>query len=189
MRKIEKVIFIFAPIFFLIAGCSKHEAQTEVNMEAVTRTAEIFLNEEVSDSKYPEAPDFVLADLSGNPVQLSDFKGKMIILNFWATWCGPCREEIPFFVEMYKKHKDDGLMILGISLDQAGVETVKHFADKYNMNYPVLLTDNQVHYVYGGIQAIPTSFIISRNGRVVNRFNGNPGEEAIKHEIEKWLKI
>lgn len=182
----KKFPLIVTVSVLLVFGCGKQEPNTEVSVRAETpveRTTEVKL----SDAGYPEAPDFVLTDLSGKAVQLSDFDGRMIILNFWATWCGPCRDEIPFFVEMVKKHKDEGLTIIGVSMDMVGADAIKSFTDRYNVNYPILLNDNQVNYTYGGIQAIPTTFIINKNGKVVNRFIGNPGEEAFKNEIKKWL--
>ncbi len=189
MKKIENAKYS-APLVFAIllsVSCSKQESQTETNVHASTKTSELTAKVGISDADFPEAPDFVLSDLAGKPVQLTEFKGKMVILNFWATWCGPCREEIPDFVDLYKKHKDRGLIIIGISLDQAGGDMVKSFVSRYKMNYPVLLTDNQIENSYGGVYSIPTTFIISRNGRVVNRFIGNPGIEAFKREINKWL--
>ncbi|MCH8125174.1 TlpA family protein disulfide reductase [candidate division KSB1 bacterium] len=189
MKKVENVKYSTALVFAILVsvGCSKQEPQTEISVNVSTKTSESNTKVTISDESFPEAPDFVLSDLSGKPVQLSEFKGKMVILNFWATWCGPCREEIPDFVDLYKKHMDKGLVIIGISLDQAGGDMVKAFVSRYKMNYPVLLTDNQVDNIYGGVYVIPTTFIISRNGRVVNKIIGNPGIEAFKREIDQWL--
>ena len=189
MKKIENVKYSTTLVFALLlsVSCSKQESQTEINVQASTKTTELTAKVGISDASFPAAPDFVLSDLSGKPVQLSEFKGKMVILNFWATWCGPCREEIPDFVDLYKKHMDKGLIIIGISLDQAGEKMVKTFVSRYKMNYPVLLTDNQVDNIYGGVYVIPTTFIINRNGRVVNKIIGNPGIEVFKREIKQWL--
>ncbi|MCP2519925.1 TlpA family protein disulfide reductase [Candidatus Aminicenantes bacterium AC-335-A11] len=131
------------------------------------------------------APDFTLQDINGNLVRLSDFRGKIIILNFWATWCPPCRKEIPIFIKLYKKYKDEGLVIIGISLDRGGKEVVIPFVKKYGINYPVLIGTSEVEEAYGGIRGIPTTFIIDKEGKIRKKHIGLPmnPEEFFENEF------
>jgi len=138
-----------------------------------------------------EAPDFALPRTGdGKTVKLSDFKGKVRIVNFWATWCPPCRAEIPHFVSMYKDLKGKGVEIIGISLDQKGDAAVAPFVKENKMNYPVVLGDENVVSAYGGIRGIPTTFIVDRQGRIVKKFVGLPAssEEGIKDAFMKEIE-
>ncbi len=137
--------------------------------------------------KYPKAPEFTLKDLKGNEVSLSDYSGKLVFVNFWATWCGPCRQEIPGFIKMYDKYQDKGLVIIGISTDRDGSKKVLQFANKNKINYPVLMYNMKIINDYGGITGIPTTFIVNRKGEIVNKFVGFPGDQAFEIEIQKWL--
>lgn len=113
------------------------------------------------------APEWQLNDVDGNPMKLSDFKGKVVILDFWATWCPPCREEIPGFIALQEKYGDGGLTIIGVSLDKQGPLVVKSFMRRFGMNYPVVMGDEKIFADYGGIEALPTTFIIDRQGNIV----------------------
>ena len=124
------------------------------------------------DNGFPDAPDFFLKDLNGNEVTLDDFKGKVLFVNFWATWCPPCREEIPGFVETYAVYHEKGMEILGISLDRQGVYVVKKFAEKYEVNYPIALGTQQLVQDYQPGQYIPTTIIIDREGKIRHRHVG-----------------
>jgi DsbE subfamily thiol:disulfide oxidoreductase len=134
------------------------------------------------------APDWELEDLDGKTVRSSDFKGKVIILDFWATWCPPCRAEIPGFVELQKKYQGQGLRIVGVSVDQASSDTVKSFAQKSGINYPVVLADTNVVTAFGGIDGLPTTFIIDGNGHIVKRHLGFTETSEIESEIKPLLK-
>lgn len=138
-----------------------------------------------------EAPDFALPRSGdGKIVKLSDSKGKVRIVNFWATWCPPCRAEIPHFVSMYKDLKGKGVEIIGISLDQKGDSVVAPFVKSNQMNYPVVIGDEKVVSAYGGIRGIPTTFIVDRQGRIVKKFVGLPSdtEEGIKDAFMKEIE-
>ena len=124
------------------------------------------------DNGFPDAPDFFLKDLNGNEVTLDDFEGKVLFVNFWATWCPPCREEIPGFVETYAVYHEKGMEILGISLDRQGVYVVKKFAEKYEVNYPIALGTQQLVQDYQPGQYIPTTIIIDREGKIRHRHVG-----------------
>jgi len=109
-------------------------------------------------------PDFTLTNQNGKQISLSDYRGKVVILNFWATWCPPCKAEVPGFVKMYNKHKDDGLVILGVSLDRDGWNAVRPFLKQYDVSYPVVVGNQSVVEKYGNIQSIPTTFILDKQG-------------------------
>jgi thiol-disulfide isomerase/thioredoxin len=115
---------------------------------------------------YPPAPDFNLKDLDGKNVRLSDQKGKVVLIDFWATWCPPCRKGIPELIEMQQEYGSDKFVVLGINLDQEEAQVVIDFARNYQINYPVLLYTPEVVAAYGGIEAIPTSFVVDKEGRV-----------------------
>lgn len=124
-----------------------------------------------------EAPDFVLKNIEGEEVRLSDLKGKIVFINFWATWCGPCRTEVPAFVELQEEFGEDNLAILGISVDQGDLSVVPEFAKSYNINYEILYANAEVVGTYGGIQSIPTTFVVDREGYLRDRLVGFPGKE------------
>lgn len=137
--------------------------------------------------KNSPAPDFTLQDLSGKTISLHDFKGKAVLLDFWATWCPPCRREIPHFVDMYKKYQDKGLAIVGVALDDEGTKVVKPFVEEYKVNYTIVLGTPQIQRAYGGIQGIPTTFIIDKEGRIVHSFVGYREPEEIEKKIQPLL--
>jgi len=134
------------------------------------------------------APDFALTDLSGKTVRLSDFKGKVVLLDYWATWCVPCREAIPDFVELQKQYAEEGFTLLGISLDEEGAAVVKPFAQEFGITYPVLIGNTQVSAAYGGIQALPTAFLIGRDGRILETFVGDRAKADFERAIRSALQ-
>lgn len=144
-------------------------------------------SEKSQEMKYPLAPDFALTDLNGNTVKLSDYKGNVIILDFWATWCGPCRRGIPEFIELQDEYGEDNLTILGISVDQGDLSVVPAFADKYGINYPVLYANHDVQRKYGPIRSIPTAFIIDKEGRVRDMAIGLRPKSYFKRTIDSLL--
>lgn len=131
------------------------------------------------------APAFTLTDLDGKPVSLADFRGKVVVLNFWATWCPPCKREIPDFIELQTAYGLRGVQIVGIALDEP--EKVREFALENGMNYPVLLGSDDISMKYGGIEGIPTTFIIDKSGKIVNKFEGFRSRQLFESEIQKLL--
>ncbi len=111
------------------------------------------------------APDFTITDLSGRSISLADLKGKVIFVNFWATWCGPCRQEIPDFVEFYKENKEKGAVILGVSVDKSA-NKVREFADENGINYPIAMATDEMIADYKPGRFIPTTIIIDANGMI-----------------------
>lgn len=136
--------------------------------------------------KYQAAPDFTLMDINGNAVSLSDFEGKVVFLNFWATWCRPCRMEIPHFIELIDKYGDD-FVVLGVAIDNREFEKVPPFMDNMGINYPVVLDTKGVSNMYGGIRSIPTTFVISREGKAVEMIVGSRPKDEFENLIKKWM--
>jgi peroxiredoxin len=133
------------------------------------------------------APEFTLPDLDGHSVSLSDFRGKVVVVNFWATWCPPCRAEIPDFVRMQARYRARGLEFVGLSVDAGGARDVRPFAEEQGVNYPMLIADERVANSYGGIVGIPTSFVIDRQGKIVKRFVGYTDPKVWESTLESLL--
>jgi thiol-disulfide isomerase/thioredoxin len=133
------------------------------------------------------APDWELADLNGKPIKLSDFRGHVVILDFWATWCAACRMEIPHFVDLQKQYGNKGLAVIGVSLDEQGPEVVKKFVKQFSVNYPIAIGSEKVAEAYGGIEGIPTTLVIDRQGRIVNRHIGYDVKTVFEKEIQPLL--
>jgi peroxiredoxin len=133
------------------------------------------------------APGFILNDASGAPVQLSQFKGKVVLLNFWATWCRACQFETPWFVGFQETYASRGFQVLGVSFDDDGWAAVKPFIAQKRVNYPVMMSDSQLAARYGGVQALPVTFIIDKAGRVAVTHLGLVPESEYQAEIEKLL--
>jgi cytochrome c biogenesis protein CcmG/thiol:disulfide interchange protein DsbE len=133
------------------------------------------------------APDFTLKDSMGRPVKLSDFKGKVVLLNFWATWCGPCKIEIPWLIEFEQQYKEQGLVVLGVSMDEEGWEVVKPYVEKSKINYRVLIGDDMTAQLYGGVDSLPTSFMLDRQGRIASTHTGLVSKSIFENDIKTLL--
>jgi cytochrome c biogenesis protein CcmG/thiol:disulfide interchange protein DsbE len=134
-----------------------------------------------------QAPAWSLTDLAGKNVKSSDFAGKVVILDFWATWCPPCRAEIPGFIELQEKYGKKGLQIVGVSLDEGGPQAVAAFVRKTGMNYPVVMGDESVVNAFGGVRALPTTFVIDRAGKIAVRHEGYASKDALEQILKKLL--
>ena len=124
-----------------------------------------------SDGNHPLAPAFSLTDITGKPLKLSDYQGKVVVLDFWATWCGPCRIEIPGFIELQKRYAAQGFTMIGISMDDSP-EPVVDFYKELQMNYPVAVGNDRLGELYGGMPGLPTTFLIGRDGRIYAKHVG-----------------
>jgi len=141
-------------------------------------------------AKRNPAPDFEVKDANGQSFRLADYKGKVVLLNFWATWCGPCKVEIPWFIDFERNYKDRGFAVVGISLDDDGWEAVKPYLERRRMNYRVALGNMDIERLYGGgtgIESFPTSFIIDRDGRVADVHVGLISKSEYQNELEELL--
>ncbi|MBI4430034.1 MAG: TlpA family protein disulfide reductase [Ignavibacteriales bacterium] len=134
-----------------------------------------------------KAPNFSLKLSNGKSLTLSKLKGKVVLLNFWATWCGPCRAEIPGFLEVYEKYKAKGLEIVGISLDETGWQDITPFVKRHNISYPIVVGDQKVVKAYGDIYGIPTSFVIDKKGFIVDKHVGLLTREMLENKIKDLL--
>lgn len=133
------------------------------------------------------APSWELNDLQGQSVRSSDLEGKVVVLGFWATWCPPCRKEVPGFIELQKEFGDEDVVVVGVSLDQGGPEVVAPFVEATGINYAVLMGDAEMVEAYGGIPSIPTTFLIDRTGRIVERFVGYTSKSRFEASIRELL--
>lgn len=133
------------------------------------------------------APAWDLKDVKGNSVKLSDFKGKVVILDFWATWCPPCRAEIPHFIGLQEKYGKQGLVVVGVSVDEGGPEVVSSFVKANKINYPIVLGDLDVAQLYDATEGIPTTFVIDRTGNIVAKHLGFTDSDIFEKEIKSVL--
>ena len=134
------------------------------------------------------APDFTLTSLDGREVRLSQFRGKVVILDFWATWCPPCKMELPHFIELHKEFQDDGLVIIGVSLDKTGVRDVASFVNEWKIPYVIVMGTGEVVRSYGGIRGIPTTFVIGKDGKIYRKYVGYRKKEVFKEDVLKLLE-
>ena len=133
------------------------------------------------------APEFSLSTLTGEKLKLSDYRGKVVLLDFWATWCGPCREEIPHFVELQNQYRDQGFQIIGVSMDDSP-EPVRDFCRQFQMNYPVVMGDAKTGELFGGVLGLPIAFLIGRDGRIYSKHIGATDIAVLDREITALLQ-
>ncbi|BAL81120.1 peroxiredoxin family protein [Caldisericum exile] len=180
MKKIVIVIAVILLIAGLLTGCSQTSTSNTTNTN--NTTTQTGSNREV-------APDFSWKDNNGNVIKLSDLKGKVVLLDFWATWCGPCRMTIPHVEAIYEKYKDKGVVVIGINLDTGDVSKVQQFINEQGMKYLVVTDPNsQVASLYG-VNSIPRFFVIDKNGRIAKMLIGyDPNmEDVLSKEIDALL--
>jgi len=134
------------------------------------------------------APDFELQSLEGQNIKLSSYRGKAVLLNFWATWCGPCKIEMPWFRELQKQYGPKGLQIVGVAMDDASKEDIDKFVKEMGVNYPILIGKEAVGQDYGGVNVLPTTFFLDRDGKIVAREFGLQSRSVFVDHIEQALR-
>ena len=149
------------------------------------------------ESQKMKAPDFLLADLDGNVMSFSAYEGQVVLLTFWGTWCGPCRQEIPDFIKLYDEFNNEGLEIVGIAIQSGGAESIKKFSDYYKINYPVLtdIEGNESYKAFSdfgtisgiGTRAVPTTFLIDREGYIVKTYRGARPGHVFSKDFKPYL--
>jgi peroxiredoxin len=162
-----------AVLLLALTGCS-HSPQPEKQASK-------------GQAKRKPAPDFILRDVDGKTVRLSDYRGKVVLLNFWATWCGPCKVEIPWFMEFEPRYKDRGFAVLGVAMDDEGWAVVKPYLQENRVNYRVVVGNDEVSAKYGGIDSLPTTMIIDRQGNIVSTHIGLVSKGDYEDDIARAL--
>jgi peroxiredoxin len=137
-------------------------------------------------SQHLPAPDFSLPALNGQSLQLSAYRGKIVLLDFWATWCTPCQEETPHLVELQNKYGDQGLQIIGISMDDTP-EPVREFYQRLHMNYPVVMGNAEIGERYGGVLGLPIAFVVGRDGRIYAKHMGATDVAVLERDVKALL--
>ena len=170
---------------FLWTGCSDFAVKPAPKAKQEQKPAAPFsLNSAVGQP----TPAFSLKDANGQTVRPADYKGKVVLLDFWATWCGPCKIEIPWFIEMERQYKDQGFAVLGVSMDEDGWTAIKPYVQKMQMNYRVLLGNDDISTAYGGLDSLPTTLLIDRQGKIASVHVGvSMGKEEFKNAIVQLL--
>ena len=140
------------------------------------------------ESQRKKAPEFALKDSNGQTVTLADFKGKVVLLNFWATWCGPCKVEIPWFIDFETKYRDQGFAVLGVAMDDEGWEVVKPYIVSKKVNYRVVMGTDLMANLYGGVESLPTTFILDREGRIARTHIGLVSKSEYENDMQELLK-
>ncbi len=178
MNRNALVLIVVVVVVTLMIVAGRHLAR---NGPAIAQSS--------SAVKGKPAPDFKLKDLDGKTVRLADLRGKAVLLNFWATWCPPCKEEIPWFVDLQKQYGPQGLQIVGVDMDDnPNTADIARFAADMKINYPVLLHTDAVADEYGGLEALPTTFYIGRDGTIVSRVFGLVSHADVEENIRAALR-
>ena len=186
----KKVVLLLFAVAILIGGVLWADRVTRIKAGGTTKSAG------TEASSGAAAPDFTVKDLDDKNVSLAQYKGKVVLVNFWATWCEPCRVEIPLLIQFQNKYSARGFTILGIAVDEEGKKVVQPYVEKERfdvngtptpMNYPIVIGDSSVADKFGGIIGYPTSFLISRDGRIVQRILGPVNEIELSKKIEGLL--
>lgn len=161
---------------------TKTPAMDDFDMAEVRKTQPA-----VDTSQLKTAPQWTLYDLSGKPLSSKQLEGQVVLVDFWATWCGPCRKSIPHLIDLYEEYKSHGVTIVGVSLDQKGPSVVSPFVEQYKINYPIVMGTGQVVADFGGVRGIPTAFIISQDGKIYRKIVGLRAKEDYERDIKALL--
>jgi len=178
VHPIKYILVVAIPILLISCGAYSHNkaGNPTIDQQAASDTTQ---------REFKTAPDFTLKTMSRDNFTLSDHEGKVVVLNFWATWCAPCRKEIPDFIELQKQMKDDGVLFAGIALDKEGWSKVRPYAQKMEINYPIMLASSNVHSQYGPIRAVPTTLILNKKRQVEYVAPGMLTKQKLKPILKK----
>lgn len=136
----------------------------------------------------PQAPEFALVDVNGDTLRLSDYQNNVVIVDIWDTWCGPCKMEIPDFIQLQDTYGKQGFVVLGLAIGQEGIEKVRSFIRDYKINYPVAIINQKVLDDYGPVQGIPTTFVLNRKHQIIKRYVGYREKKIFEDDIQALLK-
>lgn len=194
IKMIRQTIFRYPARFLVVAifclgiagGCSSDQQEASQKREPLERL------DPFSAPLYPakreaKARDFTVTLVSGESFSLSDHKGEVVVLNIWATWCAPCAEEVPDFVDLYEKYKEQGLVVLGVSIDKQGESVVKPFMEKHQMSYPVVIDRGTIMDKYGPTMGIPTTYVIGPKGNLQYFAVGALTKKELEPRLKKLL--
>ncbi len=203
MKRNQWVIVLVVAVFALMVWsgyanhqrrkqAAKHQAQGTLvpeNANNQTVQQDVAADEGLPDLKGKHAPEFTLKTVDGKKVSLSDYKGKAVLINFWATWCAPCKIEMPWFVALRERYASQGFEILGVSEDDADTPRAKlvKFGQEQGLNYPLLVGDDAVSRKYGGVEFLPTSYFVGRDGKIVAETAGLISKDDVENNIKKAL--
>lgn len=168
-------VVIAGMLFFAVKRAHKNSASIpQTSMTGVAKVGAL-------------APNFTLQTLDGKKVSLADYRGKAVLVNFWATWCEPCNVEMPWLVDLHKKYASQGFEILGVAMDDASAQDIAKFAQDKGVNYPVLIGQDAVGNAYGGVAFLPENFYVDRNGKMIDKAFGLKGKPEIEEDIQKII--
>ena len=180
-----------------IAAKKSDKPNTAFTQKIDAKKDKSFKKNQNSPSQKIKAPDFNLADLNGNILNFSAYEGQVIMLTFWGTWCGPCRQEIPDFIELYDKYNKEGLEIVGVAIQSGSSENIKLFSEQYKINYPILtdINGNESYKAFSdygtisgvGMRAVPTTFLIDREGYIVKTYRGARPGNVFLEDLKPYL--
>jgi peroxiredoxin len=186
----RKVTWAVMAAFAGCVGLLAFPAPRGIAQRCIGACESLFINRPAMPQVLPSqtAPDFSLMDSRSADIRLSDYKGKVVLLNFWATWCPPCKAEIPWFEEFQRKYGNQGFNVIGISMDEAGWKVVRPYMESAKINYRVALVDNALAQNYGGVDSLPETMLIGRDGKIAARHVGIVGKSEYENEIVQLLK-
>lgn len=173
-----------------LCGCRSQTEQETVALPEDSGDRPVDTTDELgltSDRSPNAVPNFSLQDLSGRPVRLSDYAGKAVLLNFWATWCPPCKAELPDLVDIQRTHGGDRFTVIGVSLDQTGMAGVREFVNERGLNYPVLMGNEDVVIQFGNFRGIPTSFLLNTKHELARRYTGLVTLKMVESDLSRLL--